>query len=83
MIIVKHFFKIDENTVKIIKKDIDDNIHSRTIIVKKGKNQYDLAEIINGETFIKRVNFEEIYSRYRFKPDVILKRQVTETILDF
>ena len=72
-----------KNTIKVIRKDRDGNILERSIIEKIG-DKYNAIDIVNKEVIIITIkSIQDLYTKYRFDPEIILNWKISKVELDF
>ena len=80
---VRTILRTGENTIKVIRKDIDGNILERSIIEKIG-DKYNAIDIVNKEVIIITIkSIQDLYTKYRFDPEIILNWKISKVELDF
>lgn len=80
---VRTILRTGENTIKVIRKDRDGNILERSIIEKIG-DKYNAIDIVNKEVIIITIkSIQDLYTKYRFDPEIILNWKISKVELDF
>jgi len=80
---IRTILHTDKNTIKVIRKDCNGNIIERSIIEKIGE-KYNAIDIIDKEVFIRNIkSLQDLYTKYRLDPEIILKWKISKVELDF
>lgn len=80
---IRTILRTGENTIKVIKKDSNGNILERSII-EKVHDKYNAIDIINKDVFIINIkSIQDLYTKYRLDPEIVLKWKISKIELDF
>ena len=80
---IRSFARIDNNTIIVFRKDKNNNVCEKSIICKNDE-KYDYIDYINGNTFIGQTSdTDELYTKYKFSPDVAFTWPIVKIKIDF